>query len=70
MIIKVQLPLYSNEKNPEAFIYNEDRSVTVMLPVSQDIIDAMDGEPKKYFHATVSKKGILNIKAEAPWQDW
>lgn len=42
----------------------------VTLPVGKDLIDAMDGEPKKYFHATVTKKGILNINDEAPWQDW
>ncbi len=33
MIFKIQLPLVTNDPNPHAFMYNEDRSVEFTCPI-------------------------------------
>ena len=51
MIVKVQLPLSSNEVEPMALVYDENRQFEVFLPVTDGLKQEMSGLPKKYFYA-------------------
>lgn len=67
MIVKVQLPL--NHDEPQALIYNKDKSVFTQVLVGKEVVDAMDGKPKAFFHAHVKDKNIV-LDKPAPWQSW
>ena len=70
MIVKVQLPVeWSLDVTPEALVYNEDGSVYVQVPILPELIEAMDGKVKKFFHAEYGGDTI-KLTAEAPWQEW
>ncbi len=60
----------STDEDAGALIYNEDHSILVELPVSEDVIDFMDGEPKKYFRGYLGKDMQIRIVEEAHWQQW
>lgn len=68
-IVKVQIPLLTFGGEGEALFYNEDQSVHCMFPVTEELLEWMEGEPKKFFYFHISKKHIV-LDEEAPWQDW
>lgn len=76
MIVKVQLPLYVNEPRDEqeALVYNEDRSIEVMLPIDDELRHAMDGQVKAFFEAdvkyTLDGAKILQIEEHLEDQGW
>ena len=70
MIVKVQLPLSSNQKDPPAFIYDEKKEVEMFVPITKELLEHMDGEPKKYFKAHILKDGTLMLDEEAEEQSW
>ena len=49
MIVKIQLPVASNDPNPKALVYNEERDLEFLMPVEATLITAMGGHPKKFF---------------------
>lgn len=70
VIVKVQVPLFSNASDGgQALVYPEDRSWQTFFPVTETLLKNLKGEPKGYFHATVSK-GEVSINSAAPWQEW
>ena len=69
MIVKVQVPLSSNEEDPPALVYNKDRSVQHGVPVTWELIDALDGKPKAFFYASVRRTRLV-LHRKAPWQTW
>lgn len=69
VIIKLQLPLMSTHDEPLALIYNKDRSVEEMLPVTDDVRKLMKGRYKAFFHAEIVNDKIV-IDKEAKWQSW
>jgi hypothetical protein len=71
MIVKVQLPLMTDEEVPQALIYNEDRSVQFQVPVTDHILKGMDGRFKRYFEAARDEQ-YVNIMFHRPVedQDW
>ena len=69
MIVKVQLPLNTNEVEPLALIYTKTRSFQAMVPVTKDIVDAMKGQPKAFFHAHTNGKNVI-LDKPAPWENW
>jgi hypothetical protein len=69
MIVKVQLPLASNEAQPPALVYDEKRSFQAMVPVTKEIKDAMKGKPKAFFHAHRENDKVM-LDQPAPWQNW
>jgi hypothetical protein len=70
MIVKVQLPLASNAPKPECLVYNEDRSVEAMLPVTNEVVDLFGAdEVKAFFYATL-KGDNIELQGRAPWQIW
>jgi hypothetical protein len=58
MIVKVQLPIASNEDEDWALVYNEDRSVQFR---TDELVQDMDGEPKAFFE-------LIGDRVEE--QDW
>jgi len=73
VIVKIQIPVsycLSGDKVPEALIYNEDRSVQLMVPVDKVTGIFKDDEYKIFCNATINDKNKLVIGTRAPEQDW
>lgn len=70
VIVKVQMPLFTTEKEPLALVYDaEARIPPTMVPV-KDLAGLFGrGEVKKFFYAEVVD-GVLKIGGPAPWQEW
>ena len=69
MIVKVQLPLFSSEKNPPALIYNKDRKIYATVPVTEEVVELMGDSAKEFFHAEIEDGNIV-LGDKAPWQKW
>lgn len=68
-IVKVQVPLSTNRPDPQALVYNEDRSALFEVPASDALLKRMAGSAKQFFFA--EKKGEeLHLGKKAPWQPW
>lgn len=62
MIVKVQLPLMSNETDPRALIYNEDRSFETFYP-TKGLSRITNGLPKAFLEVEVAEtKDTVQIK--------
>lgn len=73
-IVKVQIPLFSTDKNVGVLVYNESRSIMEELPLRsrkelKELMKNLRGEPKGYFYAVIEGKGLILID-KAPWQNW
>ena len=68
-IFKVQLSLATNFEERMALVYNKSRSIEGQFPAPEDLIQKMNGQPKKFFYCRV-KQDKLEIDNEAPWQGW
>lgn len=67
-IVKIQLPI-GGTANLGALVYNRDRTIHSFVPVDDDLLAMMDGEPKKFFYMQrVNDREVCF--SEAPWQDW
>lgn len=73
-IFKIQMPLSSNDTNPPALIYNEDRSIQGHIEITPELKEAMDSRPKAFFYGErfTNDNGELAMgwRQEAPWQEW
>lgn len=71
MIVKVQIPLSGSDPQAmsAAFIYDEARTIEALLPITDDLLEAMDGEYKAFFHAHLEGTNLF-IDGRAPWQEW
>lgn len=68
MIVKIQMPLTTNDPDPQALVYNKNQSVYLNVPVAQ-AEPHMKGRVKAYFHAKV-EGDVVHIKQDASWQTW
>jgi hypothetical protein len=69
-IVKVQLPLATNDKKQMALVYNRDRSYMTQIFADQRLIRKMSDMPKRFFWATIPDEGKIVIEEDAPYQDW
>jgi len=73
MIVKVQLPLISNDGAAPALIYNKGKSVWIMRYLEElpPHVLALTKRPdqKGFFFAKI-EGDVLVIGDEAPWQEW
>jgi hypothetical protein len=69
-IVKVQLPLSSNEQTPMALVYNESRTYMVQIIVNQALLDKMDGHVKRYFLAGIPPDKKIYLVEPAEDQTW
>ena len=68
-IFKVQLPIGSNDPNPPALIYNEDRSITEHLNVSLVKQYFSENEMKVFIYGELIDE-VLHLEGRAPYQEW
>jgi len=70
MIVKIQMPLSSSEKDPPCFVYNKDKSIEQFFSIPEDLKNFMRGRAKAYFYTEIDQEKRLVLKEEAPWQSW
>lgn len=69
-IVKVQKPLFTSEPEaPMALVYNEDRSLNVMVPYTEDLERLFGDDMKQYWLADWSG-GEVELLKEVGEQDW
>jgi hypothetical protein len=70
-IVKVQRPVETNLPPAEhrVLVYNRDRSVEALLPVTKDLLQAMGEEFKQFWYAYY-RGTVLHLDRLAPWQEW
>ena len=72
MIMKIQVPLFSNERNPPALIYAEGRKHMRTLSADQlpmHVLAAALETGKAYFYVQLMG-GRVRFHKRAPAQDW
>ena len=69
-IVKVQLPLSSNHADPEALVYNKERTLVQQFPVTKDLRQLMGGQDKRYFHAALNDRQELVLGKPTKQQPW
>jgi hypothetical protein len=75
-IVKVQLPIVTSEPAPMALIYNRDRSVGNMVPVTAKLRRLVRDELKSFWFAHLipdpNQLGafLVSLARPAPWQEW
>ena len=69
MIVKVQIPLYTTEKQPQALVTDETREINFRVPVTVDLRARMGTLTKRYFQATVEGHQLV-LGDVAPAQEW
>lgn len=72
MIVKVQVPLAKfGFGEPEALIYNKDKSVLMQIPLTEQIQQLMGKDFKRYYHVKVDPNSSeLTFGNRAPAQNW
>lgn len=68
-ILKIQLPISSNEPEPMALVYNKDRSFETFLRVTPALETLMDGQLKAYFRCEYDDTDITVLREVGP-RDW
>jgi hypothetical protein len=68
-IVKVQLPLDSDERTPQALVYDEGHAIVRTVPITASLRKKMAGAMKKFFYATIEGDAV-RIGAAAAWQNW
>ena len=69
MIVKIQIPLFSNKNNPPALVYNKDRSLYEYIEVTEELKKRMNGNAKAYFSVRGNGKP-LEIVGRVEDQSW
>lgn len=70
IVVKAQLPITSNLPNAPLLVYNKDRSVEQMLPITPRWLELFAGRPKIYLHASIDAAGAIVPVAVIPDQPW
>jgi hypothetical protein len=72
MIVKVQLPIATNEEAPHMLIYTQDRRLEFMRPVTEAMATALTKFPHRgYFRMTFnSNRGDWEIRDRVEDQGW
>ena len=69
MIVKIQLPLAGDMS--QALVYDGNRSLNTLIPVTDSLLEAMDGRPKVYFRVSCDEdQKRLSVLAEVADQEW
>lgn len=69
MIVKVQLPLATNEATPKALIYNQSRNFEIFHGITPHIREKMAGRPKAFFEMDITQDEPIFVR-ELPDQGW
>jgi len=67
-IFKLQVPLFGD---PQAMVYDESRREQYFFPVTNDLLEFTEGEPKCFVFGKFNKvTDLFEIEGKAPWQEW
>lgn len=69
-ILKVQVPLSSNDPNPPCLVYNEDKSITTFVSMDEQVLMMCGDRPKVYVEANLWSDGTLQILRDVGEQEW
>jgi hypothetical protein len=69
-IVKVQLPLATNEPEPMALFYTEGKKFMILLPIDKHLLKKMKDDNKAFFYADITDSIKVTLHGRAPWQDW
>ena len=70
-VVKVQLPLSSNNRDAGALVYNKDRTFEALISIDDELVQGMEGRAKKFFEARLGDDGeSLVLVGDAPEQEW
>jgi len=76
-ILKVQIPIVTTEPDPVILVYNQDRSIEAMLPLTPKVRRFLKGKLKSFWvaHAVPDLKAgngkyQICLDRPAPWQEW
>lgn len=69
MIVKVQIPIGGNHKEPLALIYDRERKYETMIRFGDELVKAMNYKPKAFFQARLvgDKIQLLNRVPDRGW---
>ncbi len=74
MIVKVQISLATSDGVPSVLVYDEAQDFMYEGEPTPEILEAMDGEHRKFFNAqlTIDVMGDkqFDLMDEVPEQDW
>lgn len=73
MIFKIQRPIVTDDPEPKCLIYNQDRSITGMIPFTEEIEEIIfeSGDLKRYFKGSFNPKtGQVTFGEFVEEQDW
>lgn len=69
-IVKVQLPLSTNEDVPHMLVYNEDKSIYILTPVQERFAKELKKFPCKGYYKAVVTGDVVDIGQRVKNQDW
>lgn len=70
-IVKIQLPIVSNDPKAGALIYAQGRALSTQQGITPDVVRKMKGSLKAFFYADYNHgQARWHIKDLAPYQDW
>lgn len=68
-IVKIQLPIGGEMSH--ALMYNEDRTIETLQPITQALLKMFGKTVKIFAYCTYDRRTkTLNILRKAPWQEW
>jgi hypothetical protein len=70
MIVKVQLSLNTSEATRQVLIYNKSRSILFEGLADSEVINAMNGEPKRFFQAHLDFNERVVLDDVVDDRDW
>jgi len=62
LLVKVQLPLATNDTVPKALIYTHDHKLEMMYPITDHIREQMRGRPKAFFEIELRASEPLLVR--------
>ena len=70
-VVKVQLPVTSTATEPQALVYNKNRSRIGIVPLTDELAEVLHGALKSFWWATWHPETTtFELMEPAPWQDW
>jgi hypothetical protein len=69
MIVKIQIPLTSNENDSYALVYDKTRVFMEMIPITDDLLVFLDGDVKGFFRVTIDDEKTSIFK-RVENQEW
>lgn len=65
---KLQKPLFTTGE-PECYVYNENRSIELFTPLTEELLELFGNEHKIYVRGEVHDR-VIQVIEVVPDQDW